>query len=187
MHPVYMVHGNGEDERVSEGNADLDGLITFRLCGQGFAFPVEAVREVVPIAWLATPPHMPAIVQGILNFGGTAVPVLRLDRVLGLADGQYGLDASILLMRSPIGDEATPVGLLVEHVDGVRAAAGFTVMAFSDRRSFNGCLAGELERDGVVRHLLSWERVLLTEERLWLADFQAKHRERLADLADAGS
>ncbi|HSV30141.1 MAG TPA: chemotaxis protein CheW, partial [Candidatus Omnitrophota bacterium] len=94
---------------------ELDSVVIFRLGGEAFGMPVEAVREVVPIAWLAKPPQLPSLVEGILNLGGIAVPVLKLDQVLGLAGARYGLDASILIMK---GD--APLGLLVEHVDGVR-------------------------------------------------------------------
>ena len=160
----------------------LTGVITFRLCGQSFGLPVGSVREVVPIAWLDRPPQMPSLIQGVLNLGGQAVPVLRLDKALGLGDGTYGLDASILIMRDDDG-AGRPLGLLVEHVDGVCAAEEFTAMGLSDRASFNACLADQLERDGKVVPLLSWRNILLVEERRRLEDFQARAQARLADLA----
>ena len=162
---------------------DLSGVIAFRLCGQGFGLPVDRVREVVPIAWLDRPPHLPSLVQGILNLGGQAVPVLRLDRLLGLGDGAFGLDASILVMRPGDGASA-PLGLLVEHVDAVRPAEAFSPMGMAPEQSFNGCLADALERDGQVVHLLSWERLLLAQERERLNEFQAMAQARLADMAE---
>lgn len=165
------------------GLTELSGVIAFRLCGQGFGLPVDRVREVVPIAWLDRPPHLPALVQGILNLGGQAVPVLRLDRLLGLAEGRFGLDASILVMR-PRAGEAGVFGLLVEHVDVVRPMDEFQAMGLAPEQSFNSCLAESLERDGQVVHLLSWENILLKQERDRLAEFQAKAQERLADMTD---
>ena len=162
----------------SDGNTDISGIITFRLCGLCFGLPVSSVREVVPVAWLDRPPHMPSLVQGVLNLGGQAVPVLRLDKLLGLGDGRYGMDASILVMR----ESERPLGLLVEHVDGVRAADQFTVMGLSDKSSFNGCLSDQLEQGGTVMQLLSWRNILLVEERRRIADFQAVAQTRLAEL-----
>lgn len=171
---------------TGQESGDIVGVITFRLCGQSFGLPVGTVREVVPIAWLDRPPHMPSMVQGVLNLGGQAVPVLRLDKLLGLQDATYGLDASILIMRD---DQTTgrPLGLLVEHVDGVRSPDDFTTLGFADRQSFNACLADQLERDGKVIQLLSWRNILLVEERRRLADFQAMAQARLADLRVAES
>lgn len=164
---------------------DLSGVIAFRLCGQGFGLPVDRVREVVPIAWLDRPPQLPSLVRGILNLGGQAVPVLRLDRLLGLGDGSFGLDASILVMRPGEGASA-PLGLLVEHVDSVRPADEFSPMGLVPEHSFNGCLVDSLGRDGQVVHLLSWERLLLEQERDRLNEFQALLQLRLADITDSG-
>ena len=166
---------------AGDSNSDLSGVITFRLCGHAFGLPVSSVREVVPVAWLDRPPHMPSLVQGVLNLGGQAVPVLRLDKLLGLGDGRYGMDASILVMR----ESDRPLGLLVEHVDGVRAADDFTAMGLSEKGSFNGCLSDHLERDGKVLQLLSWRNILLVEERQRLTEFQALAQSRLAELGVA--
>lgn len=140
------------------------------------ALPVEAVAEVVPIADLGRPPHLPEVVEGILNLAGTAVPVLRLDRLLGLPDGQYGLYSSILVMKGK-----TPCALLVEHVDGVFAAAEVVVLPVAGERSFNGCIIAQLERAGTILHLLAAERLLLEEERRRLAVFTEREQLRLAE------
>lgn len=160
----------------------LDSLVFFRLGGQSLALPVDSVAEVVPIAWLDRPPQMPPVVEGILNLGGVAVPVLRLDRMLGLGPARFGLDASILIMKGSAG----PLGLQVEHVDGVRRAAGFSTAAVEPAQSFNGCIAGQVVEQGATAALLlSWPRLMLEEERVRLADFQARAQARLADLGEA--
>ncbi len=162
--------------------ATLNGVITFQLCGLIFGLPVESVREVVPIALLDHPPQTPSLVQGILNLGGRAVPVLRLDRLLGLDDGQYSIDASILIMRH--GPEEPALGLLVEHVDGVREAERFSPMGFPEQGSFNGCLAEQLGFEGQTVLLLAWRNLLLAEECRRLADFQSRTQKRLEQLEE---
>lgn len=165
---------------LAVGADELHSLVIFRMGGQVFAVAVEAVSEVVPFAWLSTPPRMPAFVQGILNLGGAAIPVLRLDRLLGMPSISIGLDASILIMKTG----ATPLGLLVEHVDGVVPAVDYQVMVLDDHQSFLGCLAAQLDGPLGSVHLVSWEKVLLEEERQRLGDFQRRAQERLAELAD---
>lgn len=160
---------------------DLHSLVVFRLGEETFAIPVEAVAEVVPLAWLARPPHMPSIVHGILNLGGIAIPVLRTDRLLGLGEARFGLDASILVMKGA----ASPLGLLVGHVDGVRPAAAFQVMPLAGAHSFQGCLAATLDGPGGAIHLLAWNKLMLEEERVRLADFQRRTQDRLAELAES--
>lgn len=164
------------------GIAGLAGVVTFQLCGQTFGLAVGDVREVVPVAWLDRPPQMPSVVQGVLNLGGKAVPVLRLDRLLGLGDGHYGLDSSILIMRETAGDPRV-LGLLVEHVDNVRAVETFAALGVPGSQSFNSCLADQLTLGETVVQLLSWSNILLAEERDRLADFSARAEERLAAFA----
>ncbi|KIM00378.1 hypothetical protein CCC_01533 [Paramagnetospirillum magnetotacticum MS-1] len=163
---------------------DISGVVVFRLAGQGFGLPVESLREVVPVAWLDHPPHLSAMVEGVLNLGGQAVMVLRLARLLGLEGGRYGLDASILVMRPGEGEGL--LGLLVEHVDGVRDKGDFTSMGLAPGQSFNNCLAEVLERDGQAVNLLAWDRVLLEQERSRLAEFQIRAQARLDDAAVMG-
>src|SRR5512145_2933093 len=89
------------DHTLNADGDDLHSVVIFRLGGQHFAVPVAEVREVVPYCWLAQPPRMPSFVQGVLNLGGVAVPVLRLDHLLGLPpNAVIGLDASLLIMRT---------------------------------------------------------------------------------------
>lgn len=175
-----MAPGFGGKRVLAVGADELHSFVIFRLGGQIFAIPVEAVSEVVPYAWLSKPPRMPAFIQGILNLGGAAVAVLRLDRLLGMPSATIGLDASILIMKTT----AAPLGLLVEHVDGVQPAAEFQVMTVDDRQSFQGCLAAQLDGPLGSVHLVSWEKLLLEEERQRLDDFQRRAQERLAELAD---
>ncbi len=163
----------------------IHGVVTFLLGGQAFGLPVGTVREVVPNAWLDQPPHMPTVVEGILNLGGRAVPVLRLDRLLGVDDCRFGIDASILVMRDD-GPGAPVLGLLVDHVDGVRSADYFTTMDFPDRRSFNGCLTDQLECVGGTVFLLDWRKILLAEEKIRVAEFGLAAQARLAALGNGG-
>lgn len=166
---------------LSTDGTDLHSVVIFRLSGQAFAIPVADVREVVPYCWLERPPRMPSFLQGVLNLGGDAVPVLNLGRLLGLAaQGAPGLEASLLIMRS----ETAPMAMLVDHVEGVRDAAAFQFAPLEDERSFQGCVGGQLHGPRGSAHLLSWRRILLEEERVRLAQFQADMAERLTQLAE---
>lgn len=162
---------------------DLHSVVIFRLDGQLFAIPVSEVREVVPYAWLGRPPLMPSFVQGVLNLAGVAVPVLRLDNLLGLPPSTIGLDASILIMKT----SAEPLGLLVEHVEGVRPGAEFQFNPVDDRQSFQGCLGGQLHGPQGDIHLISWQKVLMEEESRRLDHFRQSAQARLAEMADGES
>ena len=166
---------------LSADGDDLHSVVIFRLGGRLFAIAVTDVREVVPYAWLDLPPRMPSFVKGVLNLGGQAVPVLRLDDLLGMEPARHiGLDASILIMKG--GD--VPLGLLVDHVEGVRSAASYQYTPIDDSASFQGCVAGQLHGPQGAIHLVSWRQVLMEEERRRLEQFQNDAQQRLSELAD---
>ncbi len=161
------------------GDNPVDGIVVFRLGERDFALPAADVREVVPFAWLSRPLQMPSAVEGVLNLGGDAVPVLRLDRLLALPDGGAGLDSSILIMRGrPL------LGLLVDRVDFVRRGCEVTVAPLEEERSFNGCVTASVAFGGDALPLLSWPRLLVAEERMRLGEFQARAQARIDDVTE---
>jgi purine-binding chemotaxis protein CheW len=59
-------------------------LLTFELDQQRFGLPMADVREVVRVAAFAPLPKAPQVIEGVLNFRGTAVPVLDIRARFGL-------------------------------------------------------------------------------------------------------
>ena len=61
-----------------------ENLLVFHTSGLSCAFPLEAVREIVPMARLSSPPGLPSGLEGFLDLRGIAVPIVRLDRLFDL-------------------------------------------------------------------------------------------------------
>ena len=59
-------------------------LLTFELDAQRFGLPMADVREVVRVAAFARLPKAPPVIEGVLNFRGSAVPVLDIRARFGL-------------------------------------------------------------------------------------------------------
>jgi purine-binding chemotaxis protein CheW len=148
----------------------------FELAGERFGVPLESVREVVPMAALAHPPSMPAILEGFLNLRGTALPVLRVARVLGLPQDPLDLRTPLLVMR---GD---PLALLVNRVEGIAGFRDTSLLALRASESFNGCVEGRLTTAGATVHLLSPSRLLLEKERQVLSAFREAEAARLDEI-----
>ncbi len=87
-------------------------LLIFQVSGLNCAFPLEAVREVVPMAALSSPPGMPSGLAGFLELRGTAIPIVRLDRLYDLPPQQPGLHTPMIILRGVLG----PIGILVDYV-----------------------------------------------------------------------
>src|SRR5271154_4395958 len=94
----------------------MPNLLIFHSSGLDCAFPLEAVREVVPMARLSAPPGLPSGLAGFLNLRGTAIPIIRLDLLFDLPEQQPGLHTPMIVLhgvRCPIGILANSVGGIV--------------------------------------------------------------------------
>jgi purine-binding chemotaxis protein CheW len=142
------------------------------------ALPLEDVERIVPMAHLVRPYGLPTALKGILNLAGMAVPVLRLDRLLGLSVERPGLYSMLILLK---GIVSAPVGMLVDRVSDILSVPESGLLPVGEEHSFNGCAVGIIPaRDGAI-HLLSAARILLEQERECLAEFQTIAERRIEE------
>lgn len=157
-------------------------LLVFQLSDRLVAVHLEDVERIAPMAELATPPGLPAALEGVLNLAGAATPVLRLDRLFGLPPQRVGLYSTLIILKAP--RKAPPeerVALLADHVREVLPVAEDAFVPVDPGDSLNGCATAAVRvRNGVV-HVLSPPRILLAKEREALAEFQAVAQRRLQD------
>lgn len=159
-------------------------LLVFRLSDRLGAFRMEDVERVTPMAELSAPPGLPFALEGFLNLGGTALPVLRLDRLFGLPAQQPGLYSMLVIPKSA---EEGGMALLVDRVEEVQAVSKGEILAIEAKDTWNGCAEATVTVRGEPVHLLSPTRLLLVKEREKLAGFQQMAQQRLEawEAADA--
>jgi purine-binding chemotaxis protein CheW len=156
--------------------------VVFALESRTCALPQRDVAEILPLARLWRPPGAPALIAGILNLAGEAVPVVSMRALFQLGDEPPGLYAHILLLSST-AQEARHA-FLVDRAMDVVAVDEVQPVAESD--SLNGCVIGELPlRDGGVAHLLATDRILMEKEKLRLGQLRQAAQARLAAWEDS--
>jgi purine-binding chemotaxis protein CheW len=151
-------------------------VLVFELARETAAIPIESAHSIVHMTRLDRPPGLPAVLEGVLNLAGTAVPVIRLERVLGLSAEDTGLFSMLIVMK---GVSAGMTALLVGRVHEVLSVADGSRVDASREHSFNAFAEGAVIAVGRTIHLLSPERILLEGERQILSDFQAQAQRRL--------
>jgi purine-binding chemotaxis protein CheW len=87
-------------------------LATFRIERQMCALPIEAVVQVIEMVKITPLPRVSRSIEGIINFHGSAIPVVNLRRHIGLPEIGFQLDNHIILVQA--GERK--VGLIVDEV-----------------------------------------------------------------------
>ena len=90
-------------------------LVVFVLDGQRYALPLDKVERVIRAAEVTPLPNAPAIVCGILDIGGSVVPVLNLRRRLQLPERELRPGDQFLIARTA----RRTVALVIDEVQAV--------------------------------------------------------------------
>ena len=159
---------------------DVLRVCLFELGGEKFCIRLESISEIVAMAALSRPPSVPSVLDGFLNLGGAALPVLRTARLLGCPDEGPQLHTPLLVVRAG----AQLVVLRVSRVLALASVEG-AVVALDAANTFNGCVEGRLVIGGEPVHLLDVKRLLLEQEWKAVAEFEALGARRLSELEAA--
>jgi purine-binding chemotaxis protein CheW len=162
---------------------DAFRVCLFQLARERFALRLESVSEIVPMAALSRPPSMPSILEGFLNLGGQALPVLKLAELLGLSQARLELHTPLIIVRG----RAAPFALLVNRVLGIVPVPAGGLVAIAPADSFNGCVEGRLTLGDDTAHLLSIDRLLLEKEQRILVEFHATETRRIRQMESVPS
>ncbi len=111
-----------EGEEVVDGSAAQavaaveEQFVVFRLAGQDYGMPTEAVQEIVRVPEELTHiPRTPAFIEGVVNLRGTVLPVIDQRRRFGLPDQARNDRQRIMVLQ--IGGSRT--GFIVDQVTEV--------------------------------------------------------------------
>src|SRR3984885_1179740 len=134
--------------------------LIFHSSGLDCAFPLEAVREIVPMATLSSPPGLPPGLAGFLDLRGTAIPIVRLDRLFNLPEQLPGLHTPMIVLRGVLG----PIGILVESVRGIVPVTPAQLLELPPGGTLRSCATAGLQLDGDLVHVLSPAALLAASE-----------------------
>jgi purine-binding chemotaxis protein CheW len=165
---------------MGDAQERTQNLLVFHSSGLNCAFPLDAVREIVPMARLSSPPGLPWGLAGFLDLRGTAIPIVRLDRLFDLPEQKPGLHTPMILLHGVLG----PIGILVDSVRGIVPALSARVLDIPEGQTFQGSTTAILELDGELIHVLSPAALLGANEDRLLADYAVMAEARLLQLRE---
>lgn len=143
------------------------------------AVDASKVQEITLMARLSTPGGLPSILAGFLNLANRPIPIIRLHRLLDLAEPVHGLYTQILIVRDQDGNS---FGWIVDRVVNVVTVRLAEIMHLPENQSFKECAKGTFTFDESNVSILAPDCVLLEKERQRIDEFRDKEQERLRDL-----
>lgn len=104
-----------QNETTAKAADEVEQCIVFDIDGEEYAVLISDVREVVEVPSITPVPDSPAFILGIMNLRGKVVPVLDLEKRLGLTRKEPVIGRHILV--SDYGN--TLMGVQVDEVKEV--------------------------------------------------------------------
>ncbi len=143
---------------ANDGPESALSFILLTLDEESYAVEIGRVREIIRVPRITRVPGAPGHVSGVINLRGTIVPVIELAVLLSLPAGDAGTKSRIVVVES----DATPVGLIVDSVEGVAEVAPESVepalRTLDDSQRI--CLEGQVEIGGKIVGILDIDRVM---------------------------
>ena len=117
---VHATHGPTSPPLL----ADQQQLLRFAVGPEGYAIPIDAVRELVEVPTLTTLPLMPAFMRGVMNLRGAVVPIIDLGARLGQPAAPLTRRSCVVIVDAADATGQTQlVGMLVDAVHEVLDAS----------------------------------------------------------------
>lgn len=159
--------GSGQDRLGEPAVHAVDEerqLVSFEVCKEEYAFPVERVREIVtlPPNVIEVPRSAPSM-MGMMALRDAILPLVNLHRLLGLQDREREGGARVVVTAGDVG----PVGVVV---DAVREVLRLPETAFEPVPGLLGASSKELS---AICRPKGGDRVVTLLEMDELLDFSA--------------
>lgn len=142
-------------------------LVTFAAGGELFAVDIAAVERVLRYTAPRLLPNAASWLRGVIEYGGSALPVVDLRERLGLGAADAPAGARILVVK--IGE--TRIGVTVDEVRAVRAVdpAAIDPPPAIYRGLAHEYLDGVARLDGEIFVVLATAHLLTSTERIEMA------------------
>lgn len=87
-------------------------LVIFQLHDQQYALPIQETQEIIRMTAITRVPNTRHYVEGIINLRGSIVPVINLNKRLGLPVNEYNEATRIIVVEHG----GQKVGMIVDNV-----------------------------------------------------------------------
>ncbi|MEE4209177.1 MAG: chemotaxis protein CheW [Parvularcula sp.] len=115
--PLFEEEGAAEAEAAAK--TDSTAYLAFDLAGQTLAVPVIGVREIIDRRTMTRLPGAPQDVAGLVDLRGTSVPIIDIDKKLGVPSRNRTAEARTIVFDFPQAPDPFVVGIDADRVRSV--------------------------------------------------------------------
>ncbi|MDA8096560.1 MAG: chemotaxis protein CheW [Desulforudis sp.] len=137
-------------------SANDNQLVIFQLNNQKYAIPVLNTQEIIKMVDVTPVPRTDKFVEGVINLRGRIVPVINLNKRLGLSITEKTRDTRIVVVEH--SDAA--VGMIVDKVQEVGRYSEEEVEEPESVMKDNEFISGVVKKDTALWLLLKLDKVL---------------------------
>ena len=101
--------------------------LAFSLGGETFAMDIRSIREVIQFGGLTEVPLMPPFIRGVINLGGSVVPVIDLCVRFNRPPSEVAHRTCIVILELDQAGEQADLGIMVDNVSEVLSIAASEV------------------------------------------------------------
>lgn len=137
-------------------SANENQLVIFDLNSQKYAIPVLNTQEIIKMVDVTPVPRTDRYVEGVINLRGRIVPVINLNKRLGLPVTEPTRDTRIVVVEK--GDAS--VGMIVDKVQEVGRYSDEEVEEPESVMRDNEFITGVIKKEDALWLLLRLDKVL---------------------------
>ncbi|HKL74564.1 MAG TPA: chemotaxis protein CheW [Halanaerobiales bacterium] len=102
-------------DKSEDNSASVNQYVVFVIDEQNFGVDITQAKEIINQTELTSIPNAPDFVEGVTNLRGEIVPIINLDKRLGINNFDRKKESKIIIVEF----ENTLVGMEVEDVEGI--------------------------------------------------------------------
>jgi purine-binding chemotaxis protein CheW len=132
--------------------------VGFEIAGQGYAFRIEQIQEIVILDQVTKTPQVPEYVEGVSNLRGSIIPIINLRKLFGLEARPADSETRTIVVN--VGPRT--MGCTVDTVSQVMRIPEENIQPAPETVTSNGAnyIAGFARQDGRLLILLDIDELL---------------------------
>lgn len=152
-------------------------MLLCRVARTTCAVPADEVQEILPIMRLSRPPGLPPLLAGFFQLEGLVVPVVKLARLLEVAEESTRLFTPIVVLRH-VELLAIKVDAMLQMIDVCEEDIAPVAGPVADQKIAEGLI----KRDGRLIPIISPARLLFATEAACIEALRAREQARVDEL-----